>query len=205
MLDALRAVAGGRLLLVRARSRLLDAFETAALETDDAVRKQLLQFVVAPGSLHSGVRFRPLPPPAAAKTAAAHATTEAATACFVLEPPLASLGPCFARHRSVGATLLDHGSAGSLLSCLLLGRDLLPSPAREVLLERPPRRSQDRSLAARQRTAAGLGLRNKRAPPKNTSRKKVQDARAVHQSAHPTPSTKNQVRSGPWDTSKREG
>ena len=113
---------------------------------------ELLQFVVAPGSLHSGVRFRPLPPPAAAKTAAAHATTEAATACFVLEPPLASLGPCFARHRSVGATLLDHGSAGSLLSCLLLGRDLLPSPAREVLLERPPRRSQDRSLAARQRT-----------------------------------------------------
>ena len=38
------------------RSRLLDAFETAALETDDAVRKQLLQFVVV-GAGPTGVEF----------------------------------------------------------------------------------------------------------------------------------------------------
>ena len=40
------------------RRRLLDAFETAALETDDAVRKQLLQFVVV-GAGPTGVELPP--------------------------------------------------------------------------------------------------------------------------------------------------
>ena len=123
---------------------------------------ELLQRVGAPDSLHSGVRFRPLAPPSRPSPPVPGAggaggpptdtpaisrhfpptdTPAGASWRFTLDLPPAALGPCFARHAAVVATLLRHCSSSALVHCLALGRHALPTAERDVLLDRPPDRS----------------------------------------------------------------
>lgn len=99
---------------------------------------ELVISVASPRSLQGGVRFRPLE----SSNEDVARVGGCRTATFLLEPQPAALAPFFARHCEVTAALLRQCSVGHLVRCLLLGRDALPEPERDALLDFPPSRSR---------------------------------------------------------------
>ena len=131
---------------------------------------ELIQRLFVSGGLQGGVRFTPLwntrelgggggggggggdgAPP----RGAGGSSQPGGAAHFDVEPQVASLAPCFSRHRSVVAGLLRHYSLSYLVRCLLLGERCLPAPERDLLLEHPPTRSRRLTLPPKKKVAAG--------------------------------------------------
>ena len=122
------------------------------LVLDDWPWLEMLQLLASPGSLHTGVRFKPLPPSSLQRGASvavppSNRDVSASSSRFTLDQPVASITPCFRRHGAVISTLLRHCSAMELVLCLLLGRHPLPTAERDVLLAQPPDRSSHQRQA----------------------------------------------------------